>query len=692
MMAAIVGNLLDNLSIARYSRSDPSLIVLPTYWNHLHKLRVLWRRREPCPDCGWDGNPMNLLRIAFPSEKKPKILFKRSKLIPCISCDIELRLLDSLPEPDLSSLNVFRWINQTKPCIRLETALFGFEEEDREWNFLIPPGTGKAVAGIPQGSLFSGDTESDAALEWTKHHLSTCLRSHGACRVQNDLYLPTRLVFTGQKANEVRLVDRLEIPQGSRYLALSHCWGSLVPECLTLRSNIQSQRRNIPWKSLPKTFQEAIIFARKLGMSYVWIDSLCIIQRDTEDWLQEAGQMFHVYQNAFLTIGASHARDGSEGLFSRQTPGRQTKLATLRSGSQHCDLYAQQSLPENTSLYHFQHSEPLFRRGWTFQERLVSPRILYFTKEELVWECYETSTCECGFHNNGPHQPVNLKIDYVNSLTGRLPAHRISRRWSNGFLKNLVLRRTPGEKDLMRAEAEANWRSVVGYYSRLHLTNGLDRLLAIGAIAEQVSQIRPGQNYLAGLWSGSLEIDLLWKAAQEPTRGRIIEHRVPTWSWTSVSGKVSYPWVSPMEPCVEVLETKCDYVDGNCYGLAAGGRLVLRGRSIQCTLRELAGADARSYQVQHPGLGINLEASLDRGSRYQGLDIPNDVYLLLVAETIDFPSPVGLLLENIQAKSDVFARIGLFEPPGTRLQDQQERQTLMAWYGCHSRVREFTVV
>lgn len=99
-----------------------------------------------------------------------------------------------------------------------------------------------------------------------------------------ETYHPTRLIDVGsvEQLREPRLVLDSECPPGSRYLALSHCWGlqSAHPVPRTVKDNYEEHRAEITFTKLPKTFQDTIVFARKLHIPYVWIDSLCIIQGD----------------------------------------------------------------------------------------------------------------------------------------------------------------------------------------------------------------------------------------------------------------------------------------------------------------------------------------------------------------------------------------------------------------------------
>lgn len=78
--------------------------------------------------------------------------------------------------------------------------------------------------------------------------------------------------------------------------------------------------RGIPWELLPTTFRDAIQVTKGLGIRYLWIDSLCIIQDDDVDWKEESSKMASIYQNSFLTICATAAPDDEAGLWPRVAP------------------------------------------------------------------------------------------------------------------------------------------------------------------------------------------------------------------------------------------------------------------------------------------------------------------------------------------------------------------------------------
>ncbi|KAJ9602675.1 hypothetical protein H2200_012869 [Cladophialophora chaetospira] len=143
------------------------------------------------------------------------------------------------------------------------------------------------------------------------HH--PCAYEHSCISSPHSPLLPTRILDVGlSSSSTVRLIE----PRGVRdhYIALSHCWGT-SDRLTTLSNNIDAHKEGINISGLALTFRDAIFVSRELGVQYVWIDSLCIIQDDYQDWLREAPKMGEVYSAAYLTIAAASASDDSEGLF-----------------------------------------------------------------------------------------------------------------------------------------------------------------------------------------------------------------------------------------------------------------------------------------------------------------------------------------------------------------------------------------
>jgi hypothetical protein len=166
------------------------------------------------------------------------------------------------------------------------------------------------------------------AQEW----LRTCLENHEDCaKKDTTIGLPSRLIDIGQSStnDQLRLYMN-DMPPGIQYATLSHCWGTIDIVKLT-RQNIQEFQDKIDFEKLTKTFQQTIQVIRYLGLRYLWIDCLCIIQDDKDDWAKESGLMASVYGGSALNIAATGARNGSEGLLSRRDPNGVRRLLVWAS-------------------------------------------------------------------------------------------------------------------------------------------------------------------------------------------------------------------------------------------------------------------------------------------------------------------------------------------------------------------------
>jgi Heterokaryon incompatibility protein (HET) len=176
-----------------------------------------------------------------------------------------------------------------------------------------------------------------------------------------------------------------------RYIALSHCWGEIKEEkrekFCTYRSNFDARCDNIDIDALPKTFRDAIRVTRELGVRFLWIDSLCIIQKDEDDWDRESKKMETVFGSAYCTIAASSARDSTEGFLSPRSPRQCVKVPNTSD----TPLY----ICENIDNFHRDVEEgELSKRGWVLQERALSRRTIHFTTAQTYWECGQGVRCE----------------------------------------------------------------------------------------------------------------------------------------------------------------------------------------------------------------------------------------------------------------------------------------------------------
>lgn len=391
----------------------------------------------------------------------------------------------------------------------------------------------------------SGYTGSEAALAFVKAQIEHCGDTHSRCGRRIPKPLPTRVVeILGPRRVRLKKVD-----SGlALYAALSHCWGNNV-FLQTTSKNIASHLKKISWNSLPKTFRDAIDFSRRLGLTYIWIDSLCIIQDDRADWQRESAKMRDIYQNAHVTLAATASADGTGGCY-RRCPPQKGKLCFARGTNLMYDLTNEET--------------PLLSRGWVLQERLLSPRVVHFMPDEVAWECRQTETCEC-----------------------RRAEHLRTARWTQAlqerellsFNRSIPFKQTIAATSIssdVRASLDA-WFHVVECYTRLHLSYPTDSLPAIAGIASRMDNLGFGA-YYAGLWERHLAECLCWYTIDKPQEPRLANSS-PSWSWSSVSGPVRHLRVDPDYRLNEAV-ISCPLV-ADVFGEVSGGRIELRVKLIK---------------------------------------------------------------------------------------------------------------
>ncbi|KAF2834758.1 HET-domain-containing protein [Patellaria atrata CBS 101060] len=317
--------------------------------------------------------------------------------------------------------------------------------------------------------------------------------------------LPTRVIDVGASKgpDEIRVIQT-DGTQSERYTTLSHCWGtaySLSPPKL-LRSNATEWYNFSDAQRLPSTYKDAITLTRLLGVRYLWIDSLCIIQDDEDDWRRESSKMASIYRNSYLTIAATAAEHSGIGCFSRASASShvtrtRTKYEVMRQESK--ETYIRLPPNEITSLL----SSPLYKRAWTLQEICLSKRRVHFADDQMYWQC-QTRTCSEDGLLSAPTSSVTPSL--LDSLVG-----------------------TPNS---MRT-----WWSWVEDYSNRKLTVQSDRLVAFAGITKYFEE-QTGNTAVVGLWEDEIVSNLLWYT-QNPAA--FSPRGIPSWSWFNIDGQVTRP-------------------------------------------------------------------------------------------------------------------------------------------------------
>lgn len=167
------------------------------------------------------------------------------------------------------------------------------------------------------------------------------------------------------------------------YIALIHRWGGNFTLKTTKRT-LSRRLRGFCFEDMPRKFRDAVLVAKALGIRYLWIDSLCIVQDDRQDWLEQSAKMGSIYMNSDFTIAAHSAGQCNEGFLWRSQVSSALRISPRRGGPEF--VVSIPDIDEQELHTRFVESE-ISRRAWILQELTLSPRILHFVENCLCWEC-----------------------------------------------------------------------------------------------------------------------------------------------------------------------------------------------------------------------------------------------------------------------------------------------------------------
>ncbi|KAK4161396.1 heterokaryon incompatibility protein-domain-containing protein [Cladorrhinum sp. PSN259] len=473
---------------------------------------------------------------------------------------------------------------------------FGFVVPMKIQIFSTKPDSPYAVFGV--GKEINAELDLESCLDFLRAQLARCQSSHSLCGTNQDELnrsLPARFLYidTGPSPPVARIVNAADIK--GPYIALSHCWGNKEGIIESKTHSIAKYRHpGIPLPSLPKSFLNAAQICQALGINYIWIDSLCIIQDDSSDWEQEAVKMADVYSNAFLTIAVTGSNNPSGGCFfprqqypkgdTQQIPYSEviSRTNSLRFPPELRVRYdrichRRMNLRDPGSAEQDRKIAPLFTRAWGFQERILSRRIIHFHSEEMIWECNQDQVCECGHRASSSTTSTTS-----NSSRDVLARKAIMARASSGTLEK--------QENLWEI-----WSDLVESYCLLDITFESDRLPALAGLGKYLSGIT-GCTYVAGLWKEEIARQLLWT---RNTPGRRAQG-VPTWTWASASlmsvtkARLPITFVSTRQRHNEKLVAHPDFTaqvdeelwkDPRSYAVLPNrGRIQVTGRILPCKL------------------------------------------------------------------------------------------------------------
>ena len=422
------------------------------------------------------------------------------------------------------------------------------------------------------------------------------------------------------------------------------------------RALLSAWSRSIAVRELPRTIQDVIYLARRLDISYIWVDRLCIIQDDETDIMREISKMSNIYRGAYLTVSASMARSCTDG-FLHFNPVTHQLMASLFSVQYLCPdgKLGRVTLGRVGRDCVNTHSDIVDARAWTLQEQLLSVRFLDFCSHTLAWRC-------------------DIKRHFSGGIVSRdrFPLLESGRTedMHHGEVEvtdQAVIRRLVQQDERIACA----WKEIVRKYTDRNLSYTSDKLRAISAIAREFSRrlgkAGPGRSpqYIAGVWKHDLPAALMWFVSRRDSSWEIHPRpphaRPPSWSWVSVDGRIEYFEILSninlkIQDCFTTFVSSLDP-----FSDVSEARLEVQGRvriGIWNLDKDFISAKTTSDMDEKRELRMQLDAIEDFGLSEDETEL--EVHCLELGNdgSSRISTPFGLILLPVEGIT--FRRIGCF--------------------------------
>jgi hypothetical protein len=409
------------------------------------------------------------------------------------------------------------------------------------------PGTPAADDGGIIGRYYGDNAASAEHFAVIKLWMDDCLTHPLCCKTLSGaedinaryVSLPTRCIEIMEGGN--LFLRETTRAKPDEYTILSHRWNDNTKLSSTTTKNYELRKAGGEWEFLPKTFRDAIYVTAQLGLRYIWIDSICIIQDEDEDidWKAESAKMATYYQQAKLTVAAVDASDEDGFLAPRNQPAFQ-RLVRLPyrdlDGQQMGHFFVCKPHVDSSDVHRTMHKDGLLKRGWVFQEWILSRRIVYYTASQIIFECQS-------------RQPKN---EFHETLLGEGEEQKGAAEMDREFWSLLKMRHR-----LEESHGIDTWYKMIEAYTRQQLKfPEKDYLKAIEGIAKECCAMLRKANekrrasrqmslkYVSGLWEQDLHHGLLWQV-KNVVDPKVRVFKAPTWSWSSIQTEIIWPLRAP---------------------------------------------------------------------------------------------------------------------------------------------------
>lgn len=414
--------------------------------------------------------------------------------------------------------------------------------------------------------------DADSA-RWMNQRLEVCKEEHDH-RVFDHTYIPKRLVDVS--SDTPRLILREDVHPSSgrssafKYAAISYCWGSGEKQAKTISATLQDRQAGISETEMPAVLRDAIQVTRALGIPFLWIDALCILQDDQSDWEQQCAEMHHIYGSAQLTFCVANSRSCNEGFLQPKNPRARLPFQSHRAPGVEGSFLVQLYWPRNRSpsdeswclLTDEIMQSPWNKRAWVFQENKLSFRKFIFGRSNLYFDCGDIQ------HARGKDLTSGFYLPHISASLAAKNTNDIYREWDE---------------------------FVVYHYSRYDASSfsyAADLLPALSGLARLFAN-RLKDFYYAGHWERDLYRSLAWINAPSLVNPPVQPAGliIPSWSRLAGSGTGSYAHhlsctLIDLRSEIKVQKARAVPVGNDPFGALKECRLWIRGYTIDMSRRE----------------------------------------------------------------------------------------------------------
>ncbi|KAM0350722.1 hypothetical protein ACHAPU_003217 [Fusarium lateritium] len=442
------------------------------------------------------------------------------------------------------------WRELLVPSLSLQAiwphGILNSKKRSSKGGFLSLEGTGRAISSV-------------ADLSIPRHWIRQCEENHGD-KCSNPRWLGDNgkewprdsLVIDVEEGRIVNLLPNM------RYVALSYVWGS-SEKAKRLRSEKQLTRDNthrlrgfkgLEEMPIPQTIKDAMVVVRDVGERFLWVDALCIVQDDPEDVGQQTGRMDLIYSKALFTILAACGEDSESGLVGLSSNPRDTFQRQVKVAPSGLHIVPCVTLSDDDTLQFSAWNT----RGWTFQERLLSRRVLIFTNSQMYWCCDDTTWDE--------ESTLDTPESKAHALAHSFGCHD---EW----------------EDMETKFSEDGYRTYVTQFSERQFTFPSDALPAFMGIIRRYEHLH-GQKLHWGLSTVRFDQKLAWRGGENRRKELytyISDDSVvrsvpyPSWSWLGWTGFISSNLTHRFKKSQDEMDSGCSIL--TFYSLMSDGSVSL---------------------------------------------------------------------------------------------------------------------